>query len=138
VAVLDGLEPDMAALRALSRETGCNGYFVFVVNRGQDPCLTSGRMFAPAVGIDEDPVTGNGNGPCGAYLSRYGVLPGQPVFRYLGRQGVAMGSEGVIEVTVTRDAKGPQKIQVGGTAVEAGRLEIELSDNNGSVSASIL
>ncbi|OIQ49794.1 putative isomerase YddE [Pseudodesulfovibrio hydrargyri] len=138
VAVLDGLAPDMAALRALSREIGCNGYFVFVLNGGQDPCLTSGRMFAPAVGIDEDPVTGNGNGPCGAYLSRYGVLPDQPVVRYLGRQGVAMGSEGRIEVTVTRDSNGPHKVQVGGTAVEAGRLKIELSDDNGNISATIL
>ncbi|XXJ21542.1 PhzF family phenazine biosynthesis isomerase [Desulfovibrio caledoniensis] len=138
VAVLDGLRPDMAALRALSREIGCNGYFVFVLNGGQDPCLTSGRMFAPAVGIDEDPVTGNGNGPCGAYLSQYGVLPDRPVFRYLGRQGVAMGSEGVIEVTVTRDDGGPHKVQVGGTAVEAGRMEIGLSDESGSVSATIL
>ncbi|MEZ7198129.1 PhzF family phenazine biosynthesis isomerase [Pseudodesulfovibrio karagichevae] len=136
--VLDGLDPDMAALRALSREIGCNGYFVFVLNGADDPCLTSGRMFAPAVGIDEDPVTGNGNGPCGAYLSRYGVLPGQPVFRYLGRQGVAMGREGVIEVTVTRDASGPYKVQVGGTAVEAGRMEIELSDMDGGVTVHIL
>jgi PhzF family phenazine biosynthesis protein len=138
VAVLNGLKPDMCALRALSREIGCNGYFVFALNGGEDACLTSGRMFAPAVGIDEDPVTGNGNGPCGAYLSRYGVLSDRPVFRYLGRQGVAMGSEGIIEVTVTRDASGPYKVQVGGTAVDAGRLEIELSDNNGSVSATIL
>ncbi|WP_319582799.1 PhzF family phenazine biosynthesis isomerase [uncultured Pseudodesulfovibrio sp.] len=138
VAVLDGLAPDMAALRALSREIGCNGYFVFVLDGEGDACLTSGRMFAPAVGIDEDPVTGNGNGPCGAYLSRYGILPGRPVFSYLGRQGVAMGREGTIEVTVTRDASGSHKVQVGGTAVEAGCLEIELSDKNGYISATIL
>ncbi|MGE4422404.1 MAG: PhzF family isomerase [Pseudodesulfovibrio sp.] len=138
VAVLDGLKPDMAALRALSREIGCNGYFVFVLNGAEDPCLTSGRMFAPAVGIDEDPVTGNGNGPCGAYLSRYGVLPDRPVFGYLGRQGVAMGREGIIEITVTRDADGPHTVQVGGTAVEAGRMEIELSDGDGGITANIL
>jgi len=77
-------------------------------------------------------------GPCGAYLSWHGVLPDQPVFGYLGRQGVAMGSEGVIQVAVTRDSTGPCKVQVGGTAVEAGRLEIELSDNDGYVSANIL
>lgn len=39
---------------------------------------------------------------------------------------------------VTRDASGPHKVQVGGTAVEAGRLEIELSDKNGNISATIL
>lgn len=136
--VLDGLEPDMAALRRLSREIGCNGYFVFVLNGAQAPCLTSGRMFAPAVGVDEDPVTGNGNGPCGAYLSRHGRLPARPIVSYLGRQGVAMGREGIIEVTVTRDSNGPHKVQVGGTAVEAGRLAIELSDEKDNASAVIL
>ncbi|AMK10172.1 PhzF family phenazine biosynthesis isomerase [Pseudodesulfovibrio indicus] len=135
VRTLDRLAPDMGALAVLSERIGCNGYFVFVVNGPDDPCLTSGRMFAPAIGIDEDPVTGNGNGPCGAYLSRYGVLPPEPVFAYRGRQGVAMGREGVIEVTVARDESGPVRVQVGGTAVEAGRMEIELNEVGGTVTA---
>ena len=32
-------------------------------------------MFAPAIGIPEDPVTGNGHGPLGAYLVRHGIVP---------------------------------------------------------------
>ncbi|EPR37175.1 phenazine biosynthesis protein PhzF family [Desulfovibrio sp. X2] len=136
VRTLDALAPDMAALVAVSRKTGCNGYFVFAMNGPDDPCLTSGRMFAPISGIDEDPVTGNGNGPCGAYLSRYGILPDAPRTAYCGRQGVAMGKEGVVEVVVHRADGRPVTIQVAGTAVKAGEMRVRLShDAQGAVRA---
>ncbi len=129
VATLDGLKPNMDALVAVSSEIGCNGFFVFAFSERGDECLTSGRMFAPAIGIDEDPVTGNGNGPCGAYLSFHGVLPQVERHSYLGRQGVAMGKEGVIEVTVHRNLEGVEKIQVAGTAVQAGYMDVEVGTN---------
>jgi Predicted epimerase, PhzC/PhzF homolog len=37
--------------------------------------LIHGRMFSPASGINEDPVTGNANGPLGAYLVKYNLVP---------------------------------------------------------------
>lgn len=134
--ILDRMKPDMDRLTAISREINCNGYFIFTLNSDFDPCLTNARMFAPAVGINEDPVTGNGNGPCGAYLSRHGILPDEKVFSYWGRQGVAMGKEGTMEVTVHRADGSPVKIQVGGTAVEAGSMDVILTeDASGAVSA---
>lgn len=57
VEKLDALTPNMAALTAASAQIGCNGFFVFAFNDETDDCLTSGRMFAPAIGITEDPVT---------------------------------------------------------------------------------
>lgn len=121
VEKLDSLVPDMARLAAVGEEIGCNGFFVFAFNEDDDDCLTSGRMFAPGIGIDEDPVTGNGNGPCGAYLSKHGILPADEKLVYRGRQGAAMGKEGVVEVTVHRDSSGPCTIQVAGLAVVAER-----------------
>lgn len=133
---LNALTPNMDALVECSRATTCNGYFVFTINEEKDTNLTDGRMFSPAIGIDEDPVTGNANGPCGAYLSKYGKLPATDIFTYKGRQGVAMGKEGVIEVTVHRTNGQPTKVQVGGMAVEAGRIDIELDvSSDGSVHA---
>jgi PhzF family phenazine biosynthesis protein len=132
-AALDRLRPDMAALAALSEDIGCNGFFVFAFTPKGDACLTSGRMFAPAIGIDEDPVTGNANGPCGAYLSRHGRLPARERVSYDGRQGVAMGKPGVVEVTVRRDGSGPVLTQVGGTAVSAGELDLVVCDGSGAV-----
>ncbi len=136
VATLDSLTPNMAALAAISEKINCNGFFVFAFNGDDDDCLTNGRMFAPAIGIDEDPVTGNANGPCGAYLSYHGVLPQVAQHAYLGRQGVAMGKEGVIEVIVHRDSSGPERIQVGGTAVKAGTMEVELLEGQNGQNAS--
>jgi len=41
------------------------------------------RMFAPSVGVLEDPATGSAAGPLGAYLERYGILKrhtfGEPI-----------------------------------------------------------
>lgn len=126
-STLDALTPDMDALTEISGDIGCNGFFVFTLNGPDAPYFTSGRMFAPAIGIEEDPVTGNGNGPCGAYLSRHGVLPAEERVSYQGKQGVAMGKEGCIDVTVHRNDNGPYKVQVGGTAVNAGHMQMTLT-----------
>ena len=65
---LDALVPDFHELALLSKQINCNGYFVFTFDSDAADILTYGRMFAPAIGIDEDPVTGNANGPLGVYL----------------------------------------------------------------------
>lgn len=133
VEKLDALTPNMDLLSECSHSTGCNGFFVFAIHDEASPWLTSGRMFAPAVGINEDPVTGNGNGPCGAYLSRYGVIPDMESFSYEGRQGVAMGKPGIIEVTVLKPRNGDLCIKIGGEAVEAGTMQITLKDDSDGV-----
>ena len=61
---IDALSPDLAALSAISKQIGCNGFFPFQIR--PDKNETDGRMFSPAIGIVEDPVTGNANGPMGA------------------------------------------------------------------------
>ena len=67
---LHGLKPDLEALKVLSGEIGCSGYLVFTLHPGEEP-LVHGRMFGPANGVAEDPVTGIANGPMGAYLVQY-------------------------------------------------------------------
>jgi len=135
VETLDGLTPDMDGLIRCSNKIGCNGFFVFALNDEADPCLTSGRMFAPVIGIEEDPVTGNANGPCGYYLSEHGVLPDEKKYTYQGRQGVAMGKAGIIEVIVHRHADESKTIQVAGTAVDGGEIMVELNDDGSNVAA---
>ena len=62
---LNSLNPDYNSLIHLSKQINCNGYFVFTFDSDDNDVLTYGRMFAPAIGINEDPVTGNANGPLG-------------------------------------------------------------------------
>ncbi len=66
--LLNQLNPDLVALKNLSKKIGCNGFYVFTFDGGDAEILTHGRMFAPEIGIGEDPVTGNASGCLGIYL----------------------------------------------------------------------
>ena len=113
---IDALSPDLNALTAISKQIGCNGFFPFQIRPGKNE--TDGRMFSPAIGIVEDPVTGNANGPMGAWLVHHNVLPHDGnVLRVKGHQGRALGRDGMIEVTVTIRDNQPEKVTISGAAV---------------------
>lgn len=125
--LLHKLKPSMGALVALSKKIGCNGYFVFTLDSGDPEILTHGRMFAPAIGIQEDPVTGNANGPLGAYLIHHKLVPHDGTeFQFKGKQGEAMGRPGIVEVRVKIEQNEPVQVQIGGHAVIVFQTEIEV------------
>lgn len=118
-SVLQALAPDRQALVAVSRAIGKTGFFAFTLDTpGDDPALTWGRMFAPAIGIDEDPVTGNANGPLGAYLVEHGLiaLHGRGA-RFLARQTAASGRSGWMDVSVAVRDGMPVDVAIEGRAV---------------------
>jgi PhzF family phenazine biosynthesis protein len=124
-AVVDRLQPDLARLAALSREVGCNGYFVFTRSTGDPRLLTWSRMFAPAIGIPEDPVTGNAHGPLGAYLVRHGLAPAPDgTLSFTGRQGWALRRPGEVHVSVRIRSGGDIEVSITGTAAIAFRAEV--------------
>jgi PhzF family phenazine biosynthesis protein len=125
--VLDSLEPDMHRLNRISRSIGCKGYFVFALDSDAPEVLTHGRMFAPAIGIPEDPVTGNANGPLGAYLVHNRILEATDgLVTFNGKQGEAIGRPGIVTVSITVHNGRPVKAQVSGDAIIAFKTEIEL------------
>lgn len=83
------------------------------------------RMFAPAMGISEDPATG------AAAAATAGLLAGLDASHAGSRtwvihQGVEMGRPSRIEVTVQRDALGEMStVFVGGSAVLVGRGSLQ-------------
>ncbi|WP_418960507.1 PhzF family phenazine biosynthesis isomerase [Streptomyces tritici] len=124
-STVDSLRPDPAALTALSREIDTKGFFVFTRDTREEHLLTWSRMFAPAIGIPEDPVTGNGHGPLGAYLLRHGIVPAPDGrLSFTGRQGAAMGRPGDVRVDVETAADGGLLVSISGTAVTAFRTEL--------------
>jgi PhzF family phenazine biosynthesis protein len=117
---LNSLKPDNRILIKISRQIGCNGYHVFTLDSDKPDILTNCRMFAPAIGINEDPVTGNGNGPLGAYLIKYNLVSHNgKLFSFKSKQGEAIKREGTCHVEVFIENGEPVKVKIGGYAVVA-------------------
>ncbi len=78
------------------------------------------RMFSPHVlDIHEDPATGSGSGPLGAFAVRYGLVPRAPAVAITSEQGTKMGRQSFIHIRLefAADAELPSSIQVGGSVV---------------------
>jgi trans-2,3-dihydro-3-hydroxyanthranilate isomerase len=71
------------------------------------------RMFAPEIGIVEDPATGSSTGPLAAYMARHGLAPG---LRWVSEQGTKMGRRSLLHVQM--DEYGG--IEVGGHVTPVG------------------
>ena len=126
--VLNSIKPDFFKLAEISRKIKCNGYFVFTLDSDDSEILAHGRMFAPAIGVNEDPVTGNANGPLGAYLIKHKLINIESnKTRFKAKQGEIMGRPGIIEVEVNVDDNGkPILVKIGGEATIVFKTEITL------------
>ena len=123
-AIVDRAVSDAAAYRRLGTVVqGQNGIFLFSISRDADETVYS-RMFAPGIGIAEDPATGSASGPLGCYLVRHSVVYGDEAQRIVSVQGVAMGRDSRIHIAIggTRDAI--TDVKVGGEAILVGTGEI--------------
>jgi PhzF family phenazine biosynthesis protein len=124
---LNGLSPNFNELIDLSKQIDCKGYFVFTFDTGNDEIFTYGRMFAPAVGVDEDPVTGNANGPLGGYLVQNQIVDCKDGWlEFKARQGEIINRLGEMSVRVLVENAKPVLIQIKGHAVIAFKTEIEI------------
>lgn len=125
---LASLSPQLAALSQRSGSLGAQGYFLFARHAAPDGCDTQARMFCPALGINEDPVSGNAHGMLGVYLAAHGLLPhgtGNP--RFSGAQGHHMQRPGRVDVEVELDATNrAQATRIAGQAVIVFQSRLEL------------
>ncbi|QXE20872.1 PhzF family isomerase [Clostridium sp. 001] len=129
IETLNALQPDYGALSKLSKVIKCNGYYVFTVGTQDNDILIHGRMFAPAIGINEDPVTGNANGPLGAYLVHHNLIHhNNSFFKFKAMQGEAITRPGIIEVEVKIEDKEPVEVKISGDAVITFKTELLLND----------
>jgi PhzF family phenazine biosynthesis protein len=76
-------------------------------------------MFCPALGIPEDPVSGNAHAMLAIYLLEAALLsPADPGF--VGWQGARLGRPGRVEVRWDLAAGRPAAVRIGGHAVIIG------------------
>jgi PhzF family phenazine biosynthesis protein len=113
---LKSLAPNMDTLLSLGTELGTDGFFVFAVERGAEFLSTESRMFCPALGIPEDPVSGNAHAMLGAYLWELGQF-GKHATGFVGRQGREMNRPGEVSVKLEIDQGTLVAAHIGGNAV---------------------
>jgi PhzF family phenazine biosynthesis protein len=98
------MTPDMQALAQFGRKHGVRGVAVTTLETPTAAVLCQTRYFAPACGVDEDPVTGSLHGPLATHLVQCGLAPGVDG-RYAFQCGQSRAGDraGVVRVVVTRD-----------------------------------
>lgn len=86
------------------------------------------RMFAPGLGVPEDPATGSAAGALGCYLVKHGIVsPNNGTAQVTVDQGIEMGRPSRIHVKVSVDARGEiTEVRVGGAAVTIITGEVRL------------
>jgi PhzF family phenazine biosynthesis protein len=125
--LLNSLKPDFEELSRLTPHVGAEGYFVFALANADDEPGVESRMFVPALGIPEDPVSGNAHGMLGVYLVNHELMKpknGRVVFR--GRQGMWMRRPGVVDVEVESSGRVAQSVRIVGDAVIVYEAEVQV------------
>jgi trans-2,3-dihydro-3-hydroxyanthranilate isomerase len=97
--------------------------FVFTREVEHEGSTVHSRMFAPGLGITEDPATGAASGPLGCYLVKYGVFPDGNI---VSEQGVEMGRPSFIHIRIESAGEQITAVRVGGRCHFAGEGFIEV------------
>ena len=97
--------------------------FVTTTETAEAASSAHSRMFAPALGVDEDPATGSASGPLAAYLLRYGLADSCEM---LAEQGFEMGRPSFIRIRVERSAGEITSVAIGGKCVMMGSGTLSL------------
>jgi PhzF family phenazine biosynthesis protein len=113
---LTGLAPNFDTLLSLGTELGVDGFFVFSLVRGAEEPSTEARMFCPALGFPEDPVSGNAHAMLAAYLWELGQF-GKNAPGFTGYQGRQMQRPGQVAVRFEIDQGSLVAAHIGGSAV---------------------
>jgi PhzF family phenazine biosynthesis protein len=127
-AALDAVRPQLSGLAALSARLGAQGYFLFTRRSHNGVPGTESRMFCPAIGIDEDPVSGNAHGMLGVYLHELGLLPTRSgTAHFTGLQGRHVGRDGEVQVSLELDAAGRAvSVEIAGKAIIVSASQLTL------------
>ena len=109
--LVDRCTVDTARLQALHPDRSTPvGLFVFTPTSSG----AYSRMFAPDLGVVEDPATGSATGPLAAYMKHHDLLPATNNGRFVSEQGTKMGRRSLLYFDLANADSG---IPVGGHVV---------------------
>jgi PhzF family phenazine biosynthesis protein len=116
---------DPQRLIALSARIGAPGFFLFTLRPSQAGVFSEARMFCPALGIPEDPVSGNAHAMLGTYLLHHGLLDApehtaaeqRHSIEFTGAQGEYVDRPGRVSVALTFEQSRLHAVSIIGEAV---------------------
>ena len=111
------IQPNAAASWRSASRVGANGIMAFTTVTVEPSATVHARMFAPLIGILEDPATGSASGALGAYLVQNGVVDVAPTTDIVVEQGYEIERPSQILVRVESDDDIIQEVKVGGQCV---------------------
>lgn len=100
--------------------------FVFTREVEHGDSTVHSRMFAPALGIAEDPASGGASGPLGSYLVHHRAIPIENTTTIINEQGFEMGRPSIIRIEIDSQDGAITGVRVGGTCCAVGEGVIEL------------
>jgi trans-2,3-dihydro-3-hydroxyanthranilate isomerase len=113
-AAVASLAPDLGALARVG-EIGVSCFAVGEAGAAGDAVRVKTRMFAPSLGVAEDPATGSAAGPLAVHLARHGRIAYGEAIEI--RQGAEIGRPSLLRARVEGSAERIEKVIVGGRAV---------------------
>ncbi|HEX9480564.1 MAG TPA: PhzF family phenazine biosynthesis protein [Solirubrobacteraceae bacterium] len=116
-AAVAALEPDLRELERIAGEALVSCF------AGRDGRFKS-RMFAPGLGVTEDPATGSAAGPLAVHCARYGRSEFGRQIEI--RQGAEIARPSLLRARAEGSAEALESVHVGGSAVILARGEMFL------------
>ncbi|HZU00083.1 MAG TPA: PhzF family phenazine biosynthesis protein [Ktedonobacteraceae bacterium] len=109
------------------RDFEASQVFVFTQETELPTSTVHCRMFAPALGVMEDPATGAAHGPLGSYLVRHQLV--QPGVEFVSEQGFELGRPSLLSVKIDQQDGQIVGVYVGGQCCFIGEGTIELPED---------
>ncbi len=118
VQALGAGQLNVAALSRACHAAGTECVMVFTFETEQPESTVHVRMFAPLLGVPEDPATGSANGALGAYLVRHRAVPvTEPTTFIVSEQGAELGRPSTLYIEADSVGDEITAVRVGGQVV---------------------
>lgn len=126
-AALARIRFDTAVWNEVVADTWAPGVYCFTFDPEGEKSQIRSRMFAPAMGIPEDPATGGAAAPLAGYLAvRDAITDG--TLRWVIEQGFEMGRPSILVAEADKSAGEITALRVGGAAVIVSSGEMTIPD----------
>ena len=117
LSVLYDMQPNFDLLKKVIHQKKLLGVCVFSTETVERTSAFHSRFFAPNDGINEDPVTGIGNGPLGVYMVEHGLVgKSDGKIEMVGEQGDIIGRPGRVKVVVEVERGKSKSVAIIGNA----------------------